>query len=45
MECIKKDWDETNAQFKKSHPNHVQRNRVPLKAKRKYVVILMRIQY
>lgn len=35
MDCTKKDWDEANAQFKKSHPNHVQRNRVLLKLKEK----------
>ncbi|EKT4553154.1 site-specific integrase [Flavobacterium psychrophilum] len=35
MECLKKDWDEVNSQFKKNHPNYIQRNRVLLKLKEK----------
>ncbi len=33
LECLKKDWDEDNNQFKRSHPNHLQRNRLLLKYK------------
>lgn len=40
MECLKKDWDEANAQFKKSHPNYVQRNRVLLKQKEKALKVI-----
>ncbi|PXX22853.1 site-specific integrase [Arenibacter sp. ARW7G5Y1] len=35
MECDKKDWDDKNYQFKKSHPNYVQRNRILLQLKEK----------
>lgn len=35
MDCYKKDWDETNAQYKKGSINHVQRNRLLLKYKEK----------
>lgn len=40
MECLKKDWDEANSQFKKSHPNSVQRNRVILKLKEKALKVI-----
>ena len=28
LECVEKDWDKSNTQFKKSHSNYIQRNRV-----------------
>lgn len=31
FECLKKDWDEANSQFKKSHSNYITRNRILLK--------------
>ena len=40
MECLKKDWDEANAQFKKSHTNYLQRNRVLLKLKDKALKVI-----
>lgn len=40
MECLKKDWDEANSQFKKSHPNYLQRNRVLLKRKDKALKVI-----
>ncbi|MDC1365075.1 site-specific integrase [Algibacter sp.] len=40
MNCFKKDWDETNFQFKKSQPNYLQRNRVLLKLKAKALKII-----
>ncbi len=40
MECLKKDWDEANSQFKKSHSNYIQRNRVLLKLKEKALKVI-----
>lgn len=40
MECLKKDWDEANSQFKKNHPNYIQRNRVLLKLKEKALKVI-----
>lgn len=40
MECLKKDWDEANSQFKKNHPNYIQRNRVILKLKEKALKVI-----
>lgn len=40
LECIKKDWDEENNQFKKTHPNHIQRNRLLLKHKDRALKII-----
>lgn len=40
MECLKKDWDEREAQFKKSYPNYLQRNRVILTLKQKALKII-----
>lgn len=40
MECNLKDWDEVNKEFKKSHPNYIQRNRVLLKLKEKALKII-----
>lgn len=40
FECLKKDWDEENNQFKKSHQNHIQRNRLLLKYKDKALKII-----
>lgn len=40
MECLKKDWDEVNSQFKKNHPNYIQRNRVLLKLKEKALKVI-----
>ena len=40
LECIKKDWDEDNNQFKKTQANHVQRNRLLLKHKDRALKII-----
>jgi site-specific recombinase XerD len=40
MECLKKDWDEKEASFKKSYPNYMQRNRVILNLKQKALAII-----
>jgi len=40
MECLKKDWDEKEALFKKSYPNYMQRNRVILNLKQKALTII-----
>ncbi len=40
MECLKKDWDEKEALFKKSYPNYMQRNRVILNLKQKALAII-----
>jgi len=40
LECLKKHWDEENNQFKKTHPNHLQRNRLLLKHKDKALKII-----
>ena len=40
MECLPKDWDEKESQFKKSFPNYIQRNRVILNLKQKAMKII-----
>lgn len=40
MDCLKQDWDITNHQFKRSTPNHLQRNRILLKLKDRALKIL-----
>lgn len=40
LECLKKDWDEENNQFKKTHPNQLQRNRLLLKHKDRALKII-----
>ena len=40
MDCSKKDWDEKEAQFKKSYPNYIQRNRVLLNIKQKALTLI-----
>ena len=40
LECLKKDWDEENNQFKKSHSNHISRNRLLLKHKDRALKII-----
>ncbi|MDF0717960.1 site-specific integrase [Muricauda sp. 334s03] len=40
LSCYEKDWDTKNLQFKRSAPNHVQRNRVLLKLKEKALKII-----
>jgi len=40
MDCLKQDWDITNHQFKRSSPNHLQRNRILLKWKDKALKII-----
>jgi len=40
LECIKKDWDEDNNQFKKTQANHIQRNRLLLKHKDRALKII-----
>lgn len=40
MDCLKKDWDEKEAQFKKSYPNYIQRNRVLLNIKQKALTLI-----
>ena len=40
MSCFEKDWDTRNLQFKRSYPNHVQRNRVLLKLKERALKII-----
>lgn len=40
FECEKKDWDERNKEFKRSHKNYQQRNRLLLKYKEKAMKII-----
>lgn len=40
LDCLKKDWDEDNNQFKKTHPNQLQRNRLLLKHKDRALKII-----
>lgn len=40
MNCLKKDWDEKEACFKKSYPNYLQRNRALLNYKQKALTII-----
>lgn len=40
LECLKKDWDEENNQFKKTHPNQLQRNRLLLRHKDRALKII-----
>lgn len=40
LECLRKDWDEENNQFKKSHSNHISRNRLLLKHKDRALKII-----
>jgi len=40
LECLKKDWDVEKNEFKKSHPNYLQRNRIILKYKEKALKII-----
>lgn len=40
LDCLKKDWDEENNQFKKTHPNQLQRNRLLLKHKDRALKII-----
>lgn len=40
FECEKKDWDVDNKEFKKSHENYLQRNRILIKYKEKALKII-----
>lgn len=40
LDCLRKDWDEENNQFKKTHPNQLQRNRLLLKHKDRALKII-----
>ena len=40
MDCLLKNWDKSNSQFKKSEKNYIQRNRVLLKFKEKALQII-----
>lgn len=40
MDCFQKDWDEKESQFKKSHTNYIQKNRILLNLKQKALRII-----
>src|SRR5690606_30668368 len=40
INCLEKDWDKANGQFKKSEKNHIQRNRVLLRKKEEALKII-----